>query len=1047
MRLVHLSDIHWRGSSRHDEYKRAFSKMFDELKILKPDAIVIGGDIVHSKTQGISPELIDHLVWWFTSMAEICDVHIMLGNHDGNLMNLHRQDAISPIINALNNEKIFLYKNSGVYAIGQNFNLCVFSLFDEEGWAKVKPVNGSVNIALFHGSVAGSHTDMGWELESDMNVEFFEPFDFCFLGDIHSKQYLGFRNKKPWIAYPGSTIMQDYGETSGKGYLLWDINSRDDFDVTFKHVEHDREFKTIDWSDLKTTVEKGKTFPIGTRLRIKTTSLVPQIEIRQAINELTTLHGLSEVVFKDEYVINHATAIKQSTNIKHDLRNVDYVYKLFQENIGEKLLTTKQWAELKSLISKYIIAASSDDMSSRNLRWQLQEIKFDNLFGYGDENYINFENLSGITGIFGPNKIGKSSIIGTLLYALFNGSDRGAIQNLHIMNSRKDFCKAEVKFKLDGKQYKLERQSIKNQQKNGNINASTSLNLYQIDDKNKVVKELNGEQRSDTDKNLRALIGSQEDMLLTGIATQGDMNNFINAGASYRDLVISRLLDLLIFEKMAQYAKDESSNIKLQVKNLSDKNWDIVIATKKAELQNAEHEIQKLDSLLKEKRELLQQHKISISELTKSNNNVITQADINNLNSLIEDTETNREKLLKTKTELALEHEKLSSAIVDCEKKLLGIPVEELKTKKDSVSKLKETLSEIRENFQKEKQILTNQIKSVDRLKLVPCGDAYPTCHYIKDSHSDKQKLSAQNELVENLLLKTKNVEADIQSLHIDEIDEKLKKHSQLLKIENEVKLNLVKNENSINTNKNKIDEVNEKLINYKNQLKEYLSKVVADDNNEEINSLKKKVVLIEKQIDIFDNQRINFASQKGTLTSEIKALENEKENYTTLKSKWMVYELFIQAASKKGIPAQIIETQLPVINAEIAKILHGVVDYVVFFEKPADSNSTEIYIDYGDSKRLIELGCGMEKMISSLAIRVALQNASSLPRSDFLIIDEGFGTLDETNIEACNRLLISLKRFFKNIIVISHIDAVKDVSDNVIEVVKNGKDSYVKSE
>jgi len=81
---------------------------------------------------------------------------------------------------------------------------------------------------------------------------------------------------------------------------------------------------------------------------------------------------------------------------------------------------------------------------------------------------------------------------------------------------------------------------------------------------------------------------------------------------------------------------------------------------------------------------------------------------------------------------------------------------------------------------------------------------------------------------------------------------------------------------------------------------------------------------------------------------------------------------------------------------------------------------------------------------MASLAIRVALINVSSLSKTNMLMIDEGFGSLDETNLEACNRLLISLKKWFKNIIVISHVDAVKDCVDHNIDILKRGKDSYV---
>ena len=98
MKIIHIADIHWRGLSRHSEYKESFSEAFEKMRKLSPDVIYVGGDIVHSKTQGISPELIDSLCWWFTEMSRIAPVHVILGNHDGLQHNTDRQDAISPIL-------------------------------------------------------------------------------------------------------------------------------------------------------------------------------------------------------------------------------------------------------------------------------------------------------------------------------------------------------------------------------------------------------------------------------------------------------------------------------------------------------------------------------------------------------------------------------------------------------------------------------------------------------------------------------------------------------------------------------------------------------------------------------------------------------------------------------------------------------------------------------------------------------------------------------------------------------------------------------------
>ena len=86
-KIAHISDIHFRSLKRHDEYKIVFEKLFSKLSNENVDLIFIGGDIVHSKTQGITPEIIDLLNWWFTNLASIAPTHVILGNHDGLILN------------------------------------------------------------------------------------------------------------------------------------------------------------------------------------------------------------------------------------------------------------------------------------------------------------------------------------------------------------------------------------------------------------------------------------------------------------------------------------------------------------------------------------------------------------------------------------------------------------------------------------------------------------------------------------------------------------------------------------------------------------------------------------------------------------------------------------------------------------------------------------------------------------------------------------------------------------------------------------------------
>jgi len=211
--IAHTADIHWRGLSRHDEYREVFSAFIKDCKKNKVDHIFIGGDVFHTKTTGISPEYIEQLTWWLESMAAVAPVHLTLGNHDGNLVNLSRQDAVSPIVQALNNPRVHLYKKSGVYEFHPGYNWCVYSLFDEENWSQVVPQPGKVNIACYHGPVQGSVTEVGWEMEGT-KVEFFKDYDFAFLGDIHKMQFLDYREAEIEIdedelfKYPGCTVVE-----------------------------------------------------------------------------------------------------------------------------------------------------------------------------------------------------------------------------------------------------------------------------------------------------------------------------------------------------------------------------------------------------------------------------------------------------------------------------------------------------------------------------------------------------------------------------------------------------------------------------------------------------------------------------------------------------------------------------------------------------------------------------------------------------------------------------------------------------------------------
>ena len=173
MKFAHIADVHIKNLKYHDIYEDVFQQLYRRLEEEKVHKIIICGDIAHTKTN-ISPEFVQIAGRFFTELADIAPLYIILGNHDGNLKNLDRQDAITPIVEALNIPDIHLIKKSGEVHIDEKFALNVLSIFDRDNWTK--PSNpDKINIALYHGAIEGSKTDTGWAMkDTDDSINIFD---------------------------------------------------------------------------------------------------------------------------------------------------------------------------------------------------------------------------------------------------------------------------------------------------------------------------------------------------------------------------------------------------------------------------------------------------------------------------------------------------------------------------------------------------------------------------------------------------------------------------------------------------------------------------------------------------------------------------------------------------------------------------------------------------------------------------------------------------------------------------------------------------------
>jgi DNA repair exonuclease SbcCD nuclease subunit len=221
-KLVHFSDLHLKLFKDHELYKNILSDMLNQFREIKPDRIVFTGDLVHSKNQ-ITPELIDVVCWLLTECSNICKTIIIPGNHDF-ITNLERLDALSPIINSLNNPNIFYFRDRGIYE-DKNVSWCVYSQFQGNIPPDIIDAKG-LKIGLFHDPVAGLTTDLGFDFGSHAyDIEKFNGLDIVLCGDIHKRATFKIPNNKRGVMI-GSTIQQNYGESIGKhGFGIYNIET------------------------------------------------------------------------------------------------------------------------------------------------------------------------------------------------------------------------------------------------------------------------------------------------------------------------------------------------------------------------------------------------------------------------------------------------------------------------------------------------------------------------------------------------------------------------------------------------------------------------------------------------------------------------------------------------------------------------------------------------------------------------------------------------------------------------------------------------------
>ena len=1008
-------------------------RLYEKVKENKDNAVAyIGGDIAHSKTE-MSPELVDQLSRLFKNLSDIVPTIIIAGNHDCNLNNRSRMDVLTPIVENLNHPNLHYLKDSGVYTCA-DVKFVVWDCWtDEKDFITSDQVEGDTKIVLFHGTVDKCETDLGFNLPSDVKITKFDGYDMGLLGDIHKRQHL---NKEETISYCGSLVQQNHGEGLDHGYLLWDVPKRKS---TYIQIPNDYGYYTID-------IKNGKfpdvtDMPKKARLRVRVSD-TDSVQLKKALSVIQTKYGIKEIAVNRTDRLTERVRDGQIVDVG-DVQNPEYQYELIEDYIGRNhIVDEKTLLKIKEINDDLNGNLPAEEIS-RNVFWKIKKFEWSNMFSYGEDNVVDFTKLNGIIGMFAPNASGKSALLDSLSFCLFDTSAR-AFKADRVINNKRGSFSCKVNFEINDTEYFIERKGKR--LKNGHVKVN--VDFWMLDDAGDIVS-LNGDQRRTTNYAIKRVIGSYEDFVLTALSLQNNSTVFIDKTQKERKDLLAQFMGMGIFDRLYTAANENISDITALLRDFNKTDYDVDLADiDRSDSQYKEVQIDlrsQKKSLTDRKRELTKQtfqltKKLrpvdeSVTNIKKLENdrleseNTLDSIDTR-LGSLESNKEENKTKLTQLKTKIQTYTESNINQLytdlsaLEVQRKESQIEIDKLKievrAKLDKIDKLGNlewdedcdfcmsnpfTLDAIdtKEKLNEDKVLAGQYVSSLDSIikKIDELGN-------VEDDKVDYDKA------IESL----KNVEINQNKLESEEVLlSERKKHtlSQIAVQEDKIE-KYHESKNDIVYNK----QIEEEIESLKNSI---------DDLDYQVDTIDKKIQTIHGEIQI-------NATKKKTILETMKRVQD-------LETEHEAYKYYLDAIKRDGIPYELIEKALPTIEGEVNDILAQMVEFGIVLEM--DGKNINTYLAYDDDNVWpLELSSGMERFISSLAMRVGLINVCNLPRANFLAIDEGFGNMDSDNLNSVYMLFQYLKSQFQFAFVVSHIEQMRDTVDSLLEISKSNGFSKV---
>lgn len=731
-------------------------------------------------------------------------------------------------------------------------------------------------------------------------------------------------------------------------------------------------------------------------------------------------------------------AVLNSENIEN-IQSPEFQHGLFKQYLELAGIKDYDFDEIIKIDSS-INAMIDYDAYEKSKRYSIKWVKWDNFLSYGTGNFFDFTKLKGLVLLKGvpANESGKSTFAYDLLHYLLFGKiqDEKAKTNAQLFNNYlPDATTMSVEgcITIDGQDYIIRRTLTRpaSTKKNRTVTSKVEYLKVREDGSTEELKDeenLQAENGIQTNKIIKDALGNEADFDMIISANSKDLDSLISLKDTDRGRLLSRWIGLSILEDKDAIAREKWN------KDISKKRFCDIYNKESLENEIKELEEQNQDYEQSEKDET---DKINASEKRISDYQTTRQTLIESRRQIDENLSNVDMVTLQANIDRTIEKGKsVSAQINEAQKYLESLGNEEVSEDEYATARANGT------SYTSRMAEIRTEIRNLQSLnKNLASAEYCPTCGRKFDNVDNTAKIQENESTInrlteEGVALKAKNDANDKYIAKMDEIRKTVNERNRT-----QIKISALNNDRMSHR---------QQYLDYKRTMDDLLrNKAAIEENNRIDASINVLDENIRTEMSIKSTAEYNIASYRASVRNnndkitEKKAIIVRIDEERKTEKNWKIY---LQLIGKNGIGKMVLRNTLPIINAELSRLLADVSDFNVEVSIN-EKNDVEFWLIRDGVRTRLSAASGLERTEAALALRVVLGKMSRLSRPPFILLDEILGTVAKESYDNMKKLYDKVVKSYDFVLHITHLDLEEWHDGGTIVVEKVNNISKIKQE